>query len=105
MIGSRGRTAAGRIRMKINVGWAALAILGLAGCAAGTKPCMIIPAQIELAADVRDAARGKVDERKAEYQRLRVSLEQSETRLARLTEERDQLKKEVGGTPAEEKKP
>jgi outer membrane murein-binding lipoprotein Lpp len=91
--------------MKINVGWAAaLTLLGLAGCAAGTKPCMIIPAQIELASDVRDAARGKVEEEKTDYNRMKLNLEQSKTRLARLTEERDQLKKEVGGTPAEEKK-
>jgi hypothetical protein len=91
--------------MRIRVGWAAaLAVLSLAGCAAGTKPCMTIPAQVELASDVRDAARGKVDEKKADYSRMKLNVEQSQTRLARLTEERDQLKKEVGGTPTEEKK-
>lgn len=91
--------------MRINGRWlAAFVLLGMSGCAAGTKPCMVIPAQVELAADVRDAARGKVDEKKAEYQRMKLNMEQSQTRLARLTEERDQLKKEVGGTPTEEKK-
>jgi len=92
--------------MRFNLGWlAALTICGLAGCAGGTKPCMVIPAQVELASDVRDAARVKVEERRADLKRVEMSLEQSKTRLARLTEERDNLQKEVGETPAEEKKP
>lgn len=91
--------------MRIHVGWAAaLAVLGLAGCSAGTKPCLVIPAQVELATDVRDAAKGKVEERRTDLKRMQLNFEQSQTRLARLTEERDQLKKEVGGTPAEENK-
>lgn len=75
------------------------------GCAAGTKPCMVIPAQIELAEDVREAAREGMERRKGDYTRIKLSMEQSQTRLARLLEERDQLQKEVGETSTEEKKP
>ncbi len=83
--------------------WASFAlILGLGGCAAGTKPCMVIPAQIDLARDVRDAARATLEEKKAEYQRWVQNLEQSQTKIARLNEERDQLRTEVGGaTPGQ----
>jgi hypothetical protein len=75
-------------------------ILGVSGCA-GTKPCLVIPAQIELARDVRDGAKTTREEKKAEYERWVQNVEQSRTKLARLTEERDQLKKEVGGSPTE----
>ncbi len=87
-----------------------IGILGIlaglaAGCAAGTKPCMVIPAQIEIAEDVREAARAGMERRQSEYNRIKMSMEQSQTRLARLLEERDQLKGEVGEAPTEEKKP
>ena len=82
----------------------AVAVLGMAGCAAGTKPCMIIPAQIEIAQDVREAARGRMEQRKVDLTRIQSTLEQNRTRLARLQEERDQLKREVGSAPAEENK-
>ena len=74
-------------------------VLLVTGCA-GTKPCMIIPAQIELARDVRDSARASRDEKKTEYERWVQNVEQSRTKLARLAEERDQLKAEVGGSGA-----
>lgn len=76
----------------------ALAVVG--GCAAGQKPCMVIPAQIELARDVRDAAEGELESKQADLARIRTNLEQSKLHLARLIEEREQLKKEVGGSPA-----
>lgn len=76
-----------------------------AGCAAGVKPCMVIPAQIEIAEDVREAAKAGMDRRQSDYTRIKLSMEQSQARLARLLEERDQLKKEIGGAAAEEKKP
>jgi len=80
-------------------------VLGLAGCAAGSRPCMIIPAQIELARDARDVARDATEQRRTELARLKSTLEQNEARLAKYKEERDQLSKEVGGTPSEQKQP
>jgi len=74
-------------------------LFAVGGCA-GTKPCLVIPAQIELARDVRDAARVTMDERKGELDRWAQNVEQSRTKLDRLTEERDQLKKEISGGSA-----
>ena len=88
----------------VKLAFFAVAVLGMAGCAAGTKPCMIIPAQIEIAQDVREAARGRMEQRKVDLTRIQSTLEQNRTRLARLQEERDQLKREVGSAPAEENK-
>ncbi|MDM7913997.1 MAG: hypothetical protein ACE15D_00490 [Candidatus Eisenbacteria bacterium] len=75
-----------------------LAVLALAGCSQGPKPCMIIPAQIELARDVRDDAQAKLTEKQKDADRWKITIEQSRARIARLTEERDQLKQEVGGS-------
>jgi hypothetical protein len=74
-------------------------VLVVGGCA-GTRPCMVIPGQIELARDVRDAARVARDEKKADLDRWVQNVEQSRTKLARLTEERDLLKAQVSGSPA-----
>jgi hypothetical protein len=81
----------------------AVLILGLAGCA-GTKPCMIIPAQIELAEDVRDAAHAAMEKEQDQVKRWQNAIDQSRTRLERLIEDRDRLKEEVGETGEEEKK-
>lgn len=79
----------------------AMALLLGAGCASsGSKPCMIIPAQIELARDVRDRAKDNLEDKRTELGRIKSNLEQSKLHMARLVEERDQLKKEVGGEPA-----
>lgn len=77
-------------------------LIAVGGCA-GTKPCMVIPAQIELARDVRDAARATREEKLGEMNRWAQNVEQSRTKLDRLTEERDQLKKEVSGASTEAK--
>lgn len=77
-----------------------LGLLIAAGGCAGTKPCLVIPAQIELAKDVRDAARVTMDDKKSELERWAQNVEQSRTKLERLTEERDQLQKEVSGGSA-----
>jgi hypothetical protein len=97
--------ALGRIRMRMREarlwGIGAAALLLGAGCAAsGSKPCMTIPAQIELARDVRDVAKGNLEDNQNELGRIKSNLEQSKLHMARLIEERDQLKKEVGGTPS-----
>jgi len=82
-------------------GIGAVSLMVAAGCASsGQKPCMIIPAQIELARDVRDASRGSLEERQTDYARIKSNLEQSKLHMQRLIEERDQLKAEVGGAPA-----
>jgi hypothetical protein len=78
--------------------------VAVTGCA-GTKPCMVIPAQIELARDVRDAAMATRDEKKAEMDRWVDNVKQSRTKLERLTEERDQLKKEISGGPTAKQVP
>ncbi len=90
-----------RMREAILWGVGAVALLLGAGCAAsGSKPCMTIPAQIELARDVRDTAKDNLQDKQNDLGRIKSNLEQSKLHLARLLEERDQLKKEVGGAPA-----
>ena len=90
-----------RMREARRLGVGAVALLLGAGCAAsGSKPCMTIPAQIELARDVRDDAKGNLEDRQNDLGRAKSNLEQSKLHMARLMEERDQLKSEVGGTPA-----
>lgn len=81
------------------VGVAAL-LLGVGCASSGSKPCMVIPAQIELARDVRDEARSNLEDRQNELGRIKTNLEQSKLHMDRLVEERDQLKKEVGGGAA-----
>lgn len=82
--------------MKRHWFWAGIAlVIGTIGCA-GTKPCMVIPAQIELAESVRDAASRQLDAQVNQKQRWETALSQSEQRLARLIEDRDKLREEVG---------
>lgn len=89
-----------RIREARLLGLGAVALLFGAGCASsGSKPCMVIPAQIELARDVRDRAKDNLEDKQTELGRIKSNLEQSKLHMARLVEERDQLKKEVGGEP------
>ncbi|MBM3286798.1 MAG: hypothetical protein FJY88_05555 [Candidatus Eisenbacteria bacterium] len=80
-----------------------LAVLCVAGCAA-TKPCMIIPAQIELAMDTRNYAQQAYDAKKADLDRWLQNVEQSRSKLARLMEDREELLRETaaeGGSAKE----
>ena len=75
------------------VGLAALAAVvayGGVGCAQ-SRPCMIIPAQIELAKSRRDKAKEAYDQRLEEVTRALTNLEASRSRLERLEEERQEL--------------
>ncbi len=84
-------------------GIGAVSLILAAGCAGSAqKPCMVIPAQIELARDVRDQAQKNLDDKQADLARIKSNLEQSKLHMARLIEERDQLKKEVGGTAGQQ---
>jgi hypothetical protein len=49
---------------------------------------------------VRDESKGNLEDKQNELGRIKANLEQSKLHMARLLEERDQLKKEVGGSPA-----
>ena len=89
---------------------AGVLLLGLVGCA-GTKPCLVIPAQVELALDTRDAAREAREKKVREMERWQNAIRQSQARLDRLKEDRDRLQKEVdvgdgqeGDSGTEEKK-
>ncbi len=77
-------------------------LLGLVGCA-GSRPCMVIPAQLELAEDLREAARARLEDKTKELNRWSHAIDQSRTRLERLTEDRDQLRGEVVGSEEEQK--
>ena len=80
------------------VGLAALAAVvayGGAGCAQ-SRPCMIIPAQIELAKSRRDKAKEAYDQRLEEVTRALTNLEASRSRLERLEEERQELRELLG---------
>lgn len=82
--------------------WIALPLLlGAVGCSS-TKPCMIIPAQVELAESDRDAALAELESRQRDLDRWSHALEQSRARLERLIEDRDKLRAEVGDEEAEE---
>ncbi len=74
---------------------APLILLVLGGCA-GSKPCMVIPAQLELATDTRDAAQETLNKKRKDMERWQNAITQSQTRIARLTEDRDRLREEVG---------
>ena len=74
---------------------APLILLVLGGCA-GTMPCMVIPAQLELAADTRDAALEALNKKKKDMERWQNAITQSQTRIERLTEDRNRLREEVG---------
>jgi hypothetical protein len=65
-----------------------LALLG--GCA-GSKPCTVIPMQLELARNDRDALRTQVEGKATEIKRLSESLDMSSKRLEQLRQERDEL--------------
>ena len=77
-------------------------VLGAAGCSS-TKPCMVIPAQVELANDGLEAARYELDREIQAMERWNNAIQQSTDRLARLTEDRDRLLKQIGESPEEEK--
>jgi glutaredoxin 2 len=73
-----------------------LLFLGLAGCG-GTKPCLVIPAQLELAEDTRDAAQATLDKKEKEMSRWENAIKQSRARIDRLKEDRDKLQRELEG--------
>jgi predicted nucleic acid-binding Zn-ribbon protein len=78
-----------------------LLLLGLAGCG-GTKPCLVIPAQLELARDTRDAARSALDEKVNEMERWDNAIKQSNARIDRLKEDRDRLQQGLDDSGSEE---
>jgi hypothetical protein len=98
---ARGRMFVKRKRMRSGlrgVGLAALAAVvayGGFGCAQ-SRPCMIIPAQIELAKSRRDKAKEAYDQRLEEVTRALTNLEASRSRLERLAEERQELQELLG---------
>jgi len=79
---------------------AGLLCLVLAGCA-GTKPCLVIPAQLELAQDTRDAAQAELDKKIKEKDRWVNAIKQSNARIDRLKEDRDKIRKELEGLDAD----
>ena len=74
---------------------AASATLLASGCAQ-VRPCMIIPAQIELAESKRDQAKKAYDDRLEDVSRSKSNFEVSRGRLDRLLEERDELQSILG---------
>lgn len=77
-------------------------LLGVTGAAffcggcAQVKPCMIIPAQIELAESKRDQAKKAYEEELADVSRSQNNLDVSLGRLEKLLEERDELQSVLG---------
>ncbi|MCA9726456.1 MAG: hypothetical protein R3E12_06220 [Candidatus Eisenbacteria bacterium] len=72
------------------IGLALAVAYGGVGCAQ-SRPCLIIPAQLELAKSRRDKAKAAYDERLEEVTRALNNLEASRSRLDRLEEERQEL--------------
>ena len=73
---------------------AALLVLLAAGCAS-TKPCMVIPRQLELAQHERDTMKQLVDAQQAEVNRSKENLDLAKTRLQQMEQERDELQKAI----------
>lgn len=71
-------------------GLALLVGYGGIGCAQ-SRPCMIIPAQLELAKSRRDKAKEAYDARLEDVTRALNSLEASRTRLENMQAERQEL--------------
>jgi hypothetical protein len=91
-----------RVSMRRRHWWIhGLLLLGLVGCA-GTKPCLVIPAQLELAQDTRDAAQDALDKKTKEMERWVNAIEQSRARIDRLKEDRDKIQKELEGLESED---
>lgn len=76
-------------------GMAVLLLLSVSGCAQ-TRPCMIIPAQIELAKSKRDQIKAEFERKLDDAERARNNMEVTRSRLERMQEERDQLKSLLG---------
>lgn len=74
---------------------AAVTIALLSGCAQ-SRPCMIIPAQIELAESARDQAKTAYDRKLEDVTRSLNNMEVSRGRLERLQAERTQLQGLLG---------
>ncbi|MCA9755858.1 MAG: hypothetical protein KDA27_08665 [Candidatus Eisenbacteria bacterium] len=74
---------------------AASAIVLASGCAQ-VKPCMIIPAQIELAESKRDQAKRAYEDKLEDVSRSKNNLEVSLGRLERLVEEKNELESILG---------
>lgn len=82
---------------KKDLWFAAVAILVAgSGCTSAVRPCMTIPAQIELAESKRDQAKEAYDAKMEEVTRSLNNLDVSRGRLERLVEERDELKALLG---------
>lgn len=71
------------------------AALLVSGCAE-VRPCMIIPAQIELAESKRDQAKKAYEDKLEDVSRSKNNFEVSQGRLERLVEERDELRAILG---------
>jgi hypothetical protein len=78
---------------------AALLLLG-AGCAR-TRPCLIIPMQLDLARHDRDELRSMVDSKQSEVNRTKENLDLSVTRLQQMQQEQDDLKKAIAQQAAD----
>lgn len=71
---------------------AAIVAMTLTGCA-GTRPCPIIPMQLELARAGRDQILEQVERKETEVQRSDDNLRQTTTRLAQMEEELSELRR------------
>ena len=69
------------------------ALLVLVGGCASTKPCQIIPRQLEMAQFDRDQQKQLVDAKQSEVNRAKENLDLAKTRLQQLAAERDELQK------------
>ncbi len=78
-------------------------VLAAGGCAS-TRPCLIIPAQIQLAQEELKQARTDAEAKQAEVTRSKENLDISITRLRQMEEERDTLQKTLAAQAADSAK-
>ena len=79
---------------------AAVTLALMSGCAQ-SRPCMIIPAQIELAESKREQAKAAYERKLEDVTRSLNNMEVSRGRLERLETERTQLQELLGATEGE----
>lgn len=67
-----------------------VAVAVVAGCA-GSRPCMIIPMQLELAETERNQVREQVTNKETEIKRYQDGVDKAVARVEQLRQERDEL--------------
>ncbi len=88
--------------MRIRIGpYLGVALLALSWGCAPSRPCQVIPKQLELARYNRDQVRVQLDQKAADVARAKESLDLAQTRLQQMVDEQAELEKAVAQQAAD----